>query len=236
MIKYNFLILSLSSLLLSTHTAYCSDYLWFYNLSIKSDYRSRGISQTGNKPALQAAIDFYHQPSGFLSGIWISNVDSSKQGFDGANFETDFYLGWEHIWENTTVKLLAYRYQYFNTRIKDYNTNEYWFIVKQSFKQFTIEATATYSDNWYGTGHSNYYIGELTLPILKQFSFSARYGRNTFSHILLESYSDYEIKISCPILGLNISLSYINNNINKNYCYQPFNCDTRFVFSLSKDL
>jgi uncharacterized protein (TIGR02001 family) len=74
-----------------------------YNLGVVSDYRYRGISQTGRKPALQFGVD-YADKSGFYLGNWNSTIEWIK---DKANanattpqsargpLEMDFYGGYK---------------------------------------------------------------------------------------------------------------------------------------------
>ncbi len=61
------------------------------DLSLASDYRTRGISQTQNDPAAQAGATLLHS-SGLYAGAWTSNVDF---GFGlKTRQEVDYYAGW----------------------------------------------------------------------------------------------------------------------------------------------
>ena len=62
------------------------------NLTIASDYRFRGFTQTDYNPAIQGGVDFAHK-SGFYLGNWNSNVSTGI--FNGAPIEMDFYGGWK---------------------------------------------------------------------------------------------------------------------------------------------
>ncbi len=62
------------------------------NVSLASDYRFRGISQTDRRPAFSGGFDVAHS-SGFYIGNWNSNIDSDF--FGGANIEMDFYGGYK---------------------------------------------------------------------------------------------------------------------------------------------
>src|ERR1044071_328356 len=64
------------------------------NISIVSDYRFRGITQTFEKPAIQGGIDYANAQNGLYLGNWNSNV-SQGAGFPGGNIEMDFYGGWK---------------------------------------------------------------------------------------------------------------------------------------------
>jgi uncharacterized protein (TIGR02001 family) len=63
------------------------------NLTIASDYRFRGISQTYKGPAIQGGVDYAHA-SGLYVGNWNSNV-SSVMFAGGSAIEMDFYGGWK---------------------------------------------------------------------------------------------------------------------------------------------
>jgi uncharacterized protein (TIGR02001 family) len=62
------------------------------NAGLFSDYRFRGFTQTGFKPAFQGGFDFAHK-SGFYAGNWNSNVEQDL--YNGASLEMDFYLGYK---------------------------------------------------------------------------------------------------------------------------------------------
>jgi len=64
------------------------------NMTIASDYRFRGISQTYTGPAIQGGVDYSHPGSGIYLGNWNSNV-SSILFSGGSGIEMDFYGGWK---------------------------------------------------------------------------------------------------------------------------------------------
>lgn len=78
------------------------------NMTLITDYRFRGISQTYSKPALQGGIDYAHS-SGFYVGNWNSNV-SEGAGFPGGNLEMDFYGGWKKTWGDFGLDIGAIYY------------------------------------------------------------------------------------------------------------------------------
>jgi len=80
------------------------------NMSLVSDYRFRGISQTFEKPALQGGFDYSHE-SGFYVGNWNSNVNEGA-GFPSGNIEMDFYGGWKKTWGDWGLDLGAIYYMY----------------------------------------------------------------------------------------------------------------------------
>lgn len=62
------------------------------NMSINSDYRFRGFTQTNYAPALQGGFDLAHK-SGFYVGNWNSNVKDTL--YNGGSLEMDLYGGYK---------------------------------------------------------------------------------------------------------------------------------------------
>lgn len=66
--------------------------------TVVSDYRFRGVSNSGKDPALQLDLSVSHD-SGVYAGAWGTNIDlyddDVTSGFDGGkDIELDYYLGW----------------------------------------------------------------------------------------------------------------------------------------------
>ncbi|NDC08944.1 MAG: hypothetical protein EBZ75_06270 [Oxalobacteraceae bacterium] len=73
-----------------------------YNMGVTSDYVFRGISQSRNKPAVSAGVDYAHSPTGAYLGAWASTIswiaDSHPNSVTTANrsstpYELDLYGG-----------------------------------------------------------------------------------------------------------------------------------------------
>ncbi len=61
------------------------------NITLASQYVSRGFRQTWGKPALQGGFD-YVRPDGFFAGTWLSNV--SSRYIENGSLEWDVYGGY----------------------------------------------------------------------------------------------------------------------------------------------
>ena len=85
------------------------DYTVSGNMSLNSDYRFRGFTQTDYGPALQGGFDFAHK-SGFYLGNWNSNVLSPL--FTGASLEMDFYGGYKGSFGDVGYDVGAIYYYY----------------------------------------------------------------------------------------------------------------------------
>ena len=83
------------------------------NASIISDYRFRGFTQTGYRPAFQGGVDFSH-PSGFYVGNWNSNVEQGL--YRGASLEMDFYGGYKYTFLDDFTADVGYYYYYYPTK------------------------------------------------------------------------------------------------------------------------
>ena len=64
-----------------------------FNVSLVSDYRYRGYSQTRLQPALQGGADYTHNPTGFYLGTWLSTIKWTKDAGGGGDIEWDIYGG-----------------------------------------------------------------------------------------------------------------------------------------------
>jgi len=80
------------------------------NVSLVSDYRFRGISQTYKGPAIQGGFDYSHS-SGFYLGNWNSNV-ASQVYTGGSGIEIDLYGGYKRSFGDFGLDV-GYLYYYY---------------------------------------------------------------------------------------------------------------------------
>ena len=93
--------------------------------TLASDYRTRGISQTQNDPAIQAGATLQHA-SGLYLGVWSSNVDFGY-GLKTRQ-ELDYYAGW--YWQATDAVSLDLGYiQYRYPKEGQFNQSEVYAIL-----------------------------------------------------------------------------------------------------------
>ena len=88
------------------------------NMTIASDYRFRGISQTYLGPTIQGGIDYAHA-SGIYLGNWNSNVNSTLFS-GGSGIEMDFYGGWKKSFGDFGLDVGTIYYYYPNA---EFNAN-----------------------------------------------------------------------------------------------------------------
>ena len=85
--------------------AVAQDVTLSWGATVTSNYMSRGVSQTGNRAALQPWAEV--EMNGFYGGIWASNVR-----IDDDRLEVDLYAGYHFAVNGTSFDLGYARYLY----------------------------------------------------------------------------------------------------------------------------
>ena len=118
------------------------------NLTLTSDYRFRGQSQTMRGGAVQGGLD-YADPSGLFAGVWASTIDFDDPQESPA--EVDFIAGYSHTFADETAGSvwLAY-YWYPDSDPADYDYVEILGTVSHDFGAFALQGDATYSGEYSG--------------------------------------------------------------------------------------
>ena len=195
------------------------------NVTLASDYLFRGVTQTGNEPAIQGGFDWGHD-SGFYLGIWASNVD-----FGGPeNIEIDYYGGWGTETEGGIAFDIGYiYYDYFDG---DLSLQEIYGSV--GFFGFTA-AVAIEVDGLEGS--NNYYSLDYGYDFEQGFSLYAGVGyydlqENTRPNLPPEEfkYTNYWIGASAEFLSLTWDISYHDGGDN----FEAFGGEGRGVVTVSK--
>ncbi len=182
------------------------------NVTLASDYRFRGISQTYEDPTIQGGFDYAHS-SGFYVGNWNSNVSDRVILGDGS-IEMDFYGGYKfEIAPDVTadVGVLQYYYQ----SAEEYNTTEVY--VGASWKWFSAKYSYGVSDDvfgvvdadgsWYLDLNGNFEVADKT-------TLNVHVGRQKFRGPNSDgaSYTDWKIGASYAFDFATVGLAYIDTN------------------------
>jgi len=187
------------------------------NVSMTSNYLYRGISQTGNKPALQGGFDYAHE-SGLYVGVWGSSI--SWLGDFGiasnAGTEIDTYLGFSGEAGDIGYDVGFLRYNYpgeYGTNLSA-NTNELY--GKVSYKWVSAKYSRS-SGNLFGVADSS---GSGYLDLSASYdleaagiSLGAHYGKQTIANSPASDYTDYNFSVSKDIGGYGFSAMYSKTNL-----------------------
>ncbi|MDB5797535.1 MAG: hypothetical protein JWP36_1437 [Paucimonas sp.] len=201
------------------------------NLTIATDYRFRGISQTFRLPAVQGGFDYSHS-SGLYLGNWNSNV-SGNLFQNGAGIEMDFYGGYKFDLAKDVQADIGLLYYYYPgaetpvTRSKYNNLEVYfggtykWLTAKYSYAitdffglnagnsaaLFSLPANGNSKGSGYLDLTGNWEIAEKT-------TLTAHIGRQTVKNYGAASYTDYKLGVAKDYGVATAGLALVGTNAN----------------------
>jgi uncharacterized protein (TIGR02001 family) len=186
------------------------------NMSLTSDYRFRGVSQTQNAPAVQGGIDYAHS-SGFYVGNWNSSV-SSQMYTNGSGVESDLYAGFKKdIYKGLTLDVGSYNYFYpraTNNTSTNFDTNELF--AGLGYGPVSVKYSQSLS-NYFGTANSKnsqYYQADFAQPLVyisKNLSLLAHVGRTEVNNNSSLNYTDYNVGLGYNLQGWDLAAKYYTN-------------------------
>ena len=220
-----------------------------------TDYSYRGISQTQRQVAAQAAFG-YETPSLLLGqdaalsaylGGWGSNVNFPGTGTAA---EVDLLAGFKlkALSEKLTVDLGYIRYNYLGAPANlFYDFNEFGLVGGYDFGVAQVSAAVRYSPNFFAnSGNAWYKWGQVTVPLsfIKvnenvAFKLFGTIGnqyveRYTFYGVPSDNYWDWQIGLTASVYGFDLTIAYVDTNIDVQGCLNTYNCEARAIFTLSK--
>ena len=215
------------------------------NMSIVSDYRFRGISQTYLGPAIQGGIDYAHA-SGFYVGNWNSSV-ASQVFTGGSGIEMDFYGGWKKSFGDIGVDIGTIYYYYPRAEFQGSDGNakfDNWEIyLGASWKwlsgklyyaltdYFGLASEQSLGGYWsnrdtgallgstQGSEGTYYFDLTATFPVTKEFSVVAHYGKlevNKYSEL---DYQDWKLGVTYDLNGWVFGAAYVDTDADKGWYY-----------------
>ena len=199
------------------------DYTITGNVTLASDYRFRGFTQTGYKPTLQGGIDFAHS-SGFYVGNWNSNVESGL--YRGASLEMDFYGGYKFAAGpvNLDVGALYYYYPSGGDKGGLETADQGELYIGASFSYFTLKFSYGLT-NFFGAGDGtdvdtdgNYYIDlGFAYDLGQGWGINAHYGYQYVKNAKdlgwdEDDVSDYKVGITKDVNGWLLGLSVVGTS------------------------
>ena len=181
-----------------------------FNVSLTSDYRYRGISQTRLKPALQGGLD-YALPNGFYVGTWLSTIKWIKDFGGDANVEWDIYGGYKgEITKGVgfDVGVLSYQYPSHDFAVSPV-TNEIYGAL--TFGPATVKYSHSVS-NLFGfadSKNSGYVDLSATFDVGGGVSITPHVGYQKVANNDDFSYTDYSLTAAKDFSGFAVSASLV---------------------------
>jgi uncharacterized protein (TIGR02001 family) len=197
------------------------------NVSLVSDYRYRGISQTRLRPALQGGVDYVNNPTGLYAGTWLSTIKwiADTPGVGNTPVETDFYGGKRGELPGTIsydIGLLAFVFLnngFSDAGLKSPNTLEAYAQLGWGPAYIKYNHAVTTLFGYPESRNSGYAdIGvNVEMPNGFVLNLHAGYQKVRGIYSSVASYSDYKIGITKEIGGIVVSLAAISTNADPSY-------------------
>jgi uncharacterized protein (TIGR02001 family) len=184
------------------------------NVSLTTDYKFRGISQSQNSSAIQGGVD-YADKGGFYIGNWNSSV-STQLYPSGSGVQSDVYAGYKQKLGMFTVDVGSYNYFYPKAKTAansnvDFNTNEGY--VGVGVGPVVVKYNRSFG-NYFGIANSNgsqYIQGDLSIPVVKNLKVVAHAGYTDISNRASRNYKDYNFGAVYTVQGWDVSAKYFRN-------------------------
>jgi len=205
------------------------------NVTVVSDYRYRGISQSNFKPAIQGGFDYAHE-SGFYIGNWNSNISWLSDGYGtspavSAPIEMDIYAGYktEVSGVGVDVGVITYNYPGSTSHGVNWLANTQEAYVGLTYGPATFKTSYVLGKHYFAsTADANasakgtlYYDLTLAQEIAPKLTASAHAG-----------YTDY--KESAALYASTGKFSYADYNVGLTYDYEGFLLGAKYYFNSTK--
>lgn len=181
-------------------------------ITLSSDYRLYGYSQTLEDPALMLDLSYNHE-SGFFVGAFAANVDfvedSAPNDLD-ADIEYDLFLGYElTINEQNSMTFTVATYEYPGTNV-DLDYIEYIVNYRSPIGDFTIG----YSNDVFALDDTGIrYEYAYNFDVNENVTANIMIGRYDLDDVLDEEYTYYDIGLSIPWEKIELHFSYSGSNV-----------------------
>lgn len=211
------------------------------NVTIMSDYASRGISQTNERAALQAGFDYKHSSGAYL-GTWGSNIswirDAETSESSGNSLELDFYGGYAKSFGDFGVDVGLFYSGYpghYNRRWRDdtglKNPNTLEGYVGGSWKFLNAKVSYSFT-NLFGapdSKHSTYIEAGAAYEIGHGIKLDAHLGKQFIKGSGNDNYVDWKAGATYSVSGFDLGLHYVDTDIR-----HDDNADSRVIVSIGR--
>lgn len=212
------------------------------NVSLTTDYVFRGVSLSGNDPAIQGGADWTADM--FYAGVWGSSLSSGM--------ELDLYGGFTPTtgpieWD---LGAIAYFYPGADDDGAEFDYVELKAAASTSItEQFSVGGAVYFAPENYGdTGEALYLEVSGEYAVNDALAFSAAYGNQTvddpdgpFGLAGEDDYNTWNIGGAYALHGFSLDLRYHDTDIDagsdiESYTYGPSSYDAAVVFTVGREL
>jgi uncharacterized protein (TIGR02001 family) len=208
------------TLAVQTHAQEVAPSAWSGNITVASQYVSRGFRQTWGQPALQGGID-YASPSGWFAGTWASTV--SPYFVEGGHVEWDLYGGYAASHGDLHYKAGLYYYRYPGAEVSATRTSMNYaeVVLGIDWRNWSLDYSLTvtrdffgYNSRTLGLGQRSHSRGSGYLSAGRRFdlghgyALALHYGWQRVNHFSPYSWTDASIGVSRGLAGFDVTASY----------------------------
>jgi len=213
------------------------------NVTVITDYKFRGISQSNSDPAIQGGLDG-NWSNGFYIGLWAASVDFDSRGrtpgscCDGS-LELDYYAGWASSIGDAGIDIdLGYAYYTYpadnksDANFGELHANGTWKDLKIGV-HYTNEYYLESGETWYAYGeYTTTLPWETSLSVHAGYSFLEENGGFVSSD--KDGYYDYTVTLSKAIWGYDWTLAYVGSDLDEDDVFGYDWADSTATFSIGK--
>lgn len=213
-----------------------------YNIGATTDYIFRGISQSRNRPAFSAGVDYTNTPTGLYVGTWVSTISWVNDSNSASNtpYELDIYGGKRgEITEGVGYDVGAIYYIYPGEKIGGtFGTNTAEVYGQLGYGPAYAKVSYAVTDA-IATGKNGSYYADVgaNIPVAEGVVLNLHGGYFSFSGASAASYTDWKIGLTKDFGGLAVSLAAVGTDADKtawNLGNKGYLGDTKAVLSVLK--
>jgi uncharacterized protein (TIGR02001 family) len=220
-------------------------------VTLTSDYRFRGVSNSDRGAAAQGYVQYDHA-SGFFGNVWFSTIDFNDEPTYDSSIEVDLTAGYNYAFsEQTTgtVKAIYYWYADADTPagMPDYDYFELAAGISHDFGEASVSGEIAWSPDYFAeVGDSVALTGGVSYPVMESFLFFDG-GLEASGHVgyqwiddnaaaLIPDYFFYDIGATASWGIISVDLRWVGTDVDNNDCSAFDVCEGGVVLSVSADL
>jgi uncharacterized protein (TIGR02001 family) len=189
------------------------------NVTVASEYISRGIGLSNRKPAIQGGLDYVHH-SGLYVGTWASSTTILSDQGASSSLEWDLYAGYKRTAGDLGFDAgVLYFYYPGNYPAHWVSCNTAELYLGGSWKMLSLKYSyaVTNQFGWQtpegGDTNGSWYLDVTgSLPVGSGVTITAHVGHQEIRGFADASYTDWKLGASRDFAGLSLGLVYVGTN------------------------
>ncbi|MBI3231394.1 MAG: hypothetical protein HYZ45_14885 [Burkholderiales bacterium] len=184
------------------------------NVSLTTDYRFRGISQTRVQPALQGGVDYTHNPTGFYLGAWASTIKWVKDAGGSTDIELDLYGGKKgEIAKDVSYDVGGLAYVYAGNGLNpSANTFEIYGQLGYGPAYIKYSHTLTNAFGFADSKNSGYFDLGANIDLGSSYTLNLHLGHQVVKRNSAFNYTDYKVGVTKDFGVCSVSAAVIGGD------------------------